>query len=204
MSAPSHSTAPTLGFPTDSGAEPFQLLDILAFGVVMLDPQRKVLHASRAASHALHHGSALRLSDGILEAACAHDTNLLQGAVNRSQRGERAFITVGSHDASMEIAVLPTHPHPGPGRALVVLENTSQANQLTLHYFAVQHGLTRAEQRLLSVLRSGASVKEAAEEIGCTANTARTHIRHLLEKTEQANLRALISRLARLPPLRVE
>ncbi len=45
------------------------------------------------------------------------------------------------------------------------------------------YGLTPAEAKLAALLAHGKSVTEAAEELHVTQNTARTHLKHIFQKT---------------------
>lgn len=61
--------------------------------------------------------------------------------------------------------------------------------------FAEAHGITEAEQKLLTALARGQSVGQHAEELGISINTARTHMRRLLEKTGSQNQVDLVRKL---------
>jgi DNA-binding CsgD family transcriptional regulator len=50
--------------------------------------------------------------------------------------------------------------------------------------FGERFGLTPAETKVLSGLASGLSTKEYAEKHDLSANTVRTHVQRILEKTE--------------------
>ena len=45
------------------------------------------------------------------------------------------------------------------------------------------YGLTPAEAKLAALLAHGKSVTEAADELHITQNTARTHLKHIFQKT---------------------
>lgn len=180
-----------------------ELLDALAFGIAVVDPQRALLHASRMAFAMLGNtGNALQVCDGRLETSTKQDTAALQKAITSSCRGNRAVLVIGVPQRETDIAILPLGDGSTPiTRTALVFAQGAPTNRLSLYYFARNYGLTHAEERLLAILSDGTPVKEAAAKLGCTPNTARTHVRHLLEKTGQASLRTLTSRVARLPPM---
>lgn len=180
-----------------------ELLDTLAFGIAVVDTHRTLLHASRMAFAILGDtGSSLLLHNGRLETPTAQDTASLQKAITASCQGRRGVLVIGEPQRETDIAILPLGDATMPiTRTALVFAQGAPTSRLSLYYFARNYGLTHAEERLLAILCDGTPVKEAAAELGCTPNTARTHVRHLLEKTGQASLRALTSRVARLPPM---
>ncbi len=65
------------------------------------------------------------------------------------------------------------------------------AQEVDVEGFAVRHGLTPAETKLLESLVQGSSLVEHAGAHGISVNTARVHMQRVLEKTgarRQANL----------------
>ena len=49
--------------------------------------------------------------------------------------------------------------------------------------FAELYGLTGSELRVLLAMAPGLCVKEAAESLGISENTAKTHLKHIYSKT---------------------
>jgi DNA-binding CsgD family transcriptional regulator len=54
------------------------------------------------------------------------------------------------------------------------------------------YGFTPAESRIAVQLMGGESVEETARDLDVSLNTARTHMRHLLEKTDTHHHRELV------------
>lgn len=179
------------------------LLDELSFGIAILSRDRALLYASRSALAHFQPGGVLQIVDELVEAGAARDTTQLQEALEDVQSGLRTYLSLGQGDRSVDIAILPlTGMVAESGTpAAIVFEQSTQTAGLSLYFYARAHGLTRAEERLLGALYNGASVEDAATRIGCTPNTARTHVRRVLEKTGQPTLRALTARIGRLPPM---
>jgi DNA-binding CsgD family transcriptional regulator len=65
-------------------------------------------------------------------------------------------------------------------RALVAAEGVMERNPQD---FIDRHNISKAEGRLLLALAEGRSVAQHAGALGISVNTARTHMRRLLEKT---------------------
>ena len=64
--------------------------------------------------------------------------------------------------------------------------------RVMIEKFAADHSITAAETRLLAGLLESVSVSEHAEAFGISINTARTHMRRLLEKTGARNQTDLV------------
>ena len=187
----------------DPGAALAGLLDELAFGLAIIDAQRHLLHASRAARQELAAMRGLRLHDGIIEATQADEAAALQKAVDAAQSGKRGYLMFGQGEQRGGVAILPlAEPAPGdPVEVALVFEKAALGNDLGLYFFAQAYRLTRSEQKVLGVLSSGKSVVEVAGELKSSVHTTRTHVRGILVKTGQQSLRGLIKRLGMLPPV---
>lgn len=185
------------------GAALAGLLDELAFGLAIVDAQRHLLHASRAARHNLAGMHGLRLIDGVIEATQPEEAATLQKAIDAAQSGKRGYLMFGQGEHRGGVAILPLgEPAPGyPVQVALVFEKAALGNDLGLHFFAQAYRLTRSEQAVLGVLSSGKSVVEVAGELKSSIHTARTHVRGILVKTGQQSLRGLIKRLGMLPPV---
>lgn len=74
-----------------------------------------------------------------------------------------------------------------PDRTVVDVANrlrlADSAKQTDIKAFIKTHGITPAEERLLTSLVNGETVVDHAQKQGVSVNTARTHMRRLLEKT---------------------
>jgi DNA-binding CsgD family transcriptional regulator len=54
-----------------------------------------------------------------------------------------------------------------------------------------RHGLAPREAEMLVLLRQGSAVARIARELGISTATAKTYVRHLIEKLGVPNLKAL-------------
>lgn len=87
------------------------------------------------------------------------------------------------------------HPH------YALIAAPPEAGNLVLNVFRQTLGLTPAEARLAARLRFGLSLKEAAEELGISVNTARNQLKSIFEKlgvNRQADLVRHLTELAGL------
>ena len=81
--------------------------------------------------------------------------------------------------------------------AAVITKDTEQRGSVLVPDLAVAFGLTPGEKRLAGLVAGGLGLKEAAEMLGITRNTVRTHMKRVYAKTgvhSQADLVRLLSR----------
>lgn len=74
------------------------------------------------------------------------------------------------------------------------IDRAHQAGRPSIAGFSTAHGISQAESRLLASLVDGGSVGSHARDAGISINTARTHMRRLLEKTGASNQLDLLRR----------
>jgi DNA-binding CsgD family transcriptional regulator len=70
-----------------------------------------------------------------------------------------------------------------PARVLVIFHDPEAGARLSSNVVARLHGLTPSEARLAVALAAGDSLTQGAANVGCTDQTCRTHLKHILEKT---------------------
>jgi DNA-binding CsgD family transcriptional regulator len=190
-------------------------LDRLTLGVSILGEGGRILHANAAARQMMADGQPIRSEGGRLAAARPEETAALRGAVELAGRDEAALGATGlglkltGREGETTLAhVLPLARRAARQRlvpratAAVFVARRDRAAAPRLDGFARAFGLSPAEARLLARLVSGETPAEAALALGITLATAKTHLAHLLAKTEtarQADLRALVARLC--PPV---
>ena len=178
------------------------LFDELSFGIAVIDVDGKLLHASRAAHMQLQTRRGLRLAGEAIEAIHPQEAAALHKALANAATGRRSYLAFGRSPERLDVAVLPLdlRGYERPVAALV-FEKSAGSSGLGLYFFAQACRLTRSEQSVLTELCDGSSVIDAAGRLGTSVHTSRTHVRSILQKTGQQNLRALIRRVGMLPPV---
>jgi KDO2-lipid IV(A) lauroyltransferase len=73
--------------------------------------------------------------------------------------------------------------HSARARTAVFIQAVTDVQPLPGEVLVKLYGLTPAETRMLGLVGQGLTVKEAAESLGITMPTARTHMRNLFDKT---------------------
>lgn len=179
------------------------LFDEFSFGVAVVDLGGNLLHASRAALMQLQASRGLRLAGGLVEAVSTVDAVAFRQALSGAAAGRRSYLVLGAPGARLDVAFLPVSPVGGIGTsaATLVFEKCAGSSGLGLYFFAQAYGLTRTEQFVLSELCEGISVVEVAQRKGSAVHTVRTHVRNILMKTNEANLRSLVRRVGLMPPI---
>ena len=84
---------------------------------------------------------------------------------------------------------------------LVHLDEPGLAQRARIDALCRQCSLTNTERYVLMLLADGLAVEAAARQLGLRISTLRTHVRHLLEKTQAASLMQLVRWLGSAAPL---
>jgi DNA-binding CsgD family transcriptional regulator len=184
-------------------------LDQLARGIVLLDGCGRLLRANQAAERMAGQADGLYLSSSGLRAADTAESTALQrlilvAAQTAKGSGLSSGGTMTISRPSLRrpwIAVISPHKGPlGEGLAAVMLIDPEEHLVPCAAIVSKFVGFTAAETRLAQLLASGVRLETAAEQLGITMNTARTHTRRMLDKTglrRQTDLVLLLNKLPR-------
>lgn len=179
------------------------LVDELAHGVLLACADGRLLHANQAARRELARQEALAIERGHLQASDASQSRELLQAVARGGEGRRSLLTLRAAGCALSVAVLPVRGErtPAGGTVALVLSRAAVCDTLMLCFFARAHGLTSTEEQVLAILCQGYSAPQAAARLKVAVSTVRTHVRSVCTKTQTNGVRALLGRVAVLPPL---
>ena len=179
-------------------------LDEIDYGMLLLTDEARVSHVNHAARAELDAAHPLQLLGDQLRARGAHDHLPLADALNAAaRRGLRKLLTLGSGSQRVSVSVVPLDvgdAASGPV-TLVMLGKRQVCESLSVQGFALSHGLTTAETRVLAALCKGAPPTRIATDVGVAISTVRTQIGNIRLKTGAESIRALIQQVAVLPPL---
>lgn len=159
------------------------VLDLLPTGVVILDEQGACVTMNRAAREALDpDGTALRFIKRNLPKAGAAEQN------GDDPDSSPQVLTLPSHaPGQRSVAVLWDIPddRPDQQRKLAFIMDPDHKHSTGIDVAALEriYGLTATEARVAALVAESNSVAEIAEQMGTTAHTVRTHLRHIFEKT---------------------
>jgi DNA-binding CsgD family transcriptional regulator len=82
-------------------------------------------------------------------------------------------------------------------KAIVFLHDPEIDQEISCERLVTLHCLTQAEARIGAMLASGGSVETISEQLNVSSHTVRTHIKHLLAKTDARNQAQLVRLLIR-------
>jgi DNA-binding CsgD family transcriptional regulator/PAS domain-containing protein len=192
-------------------------LDNLAAGVYLTDREGRVVYMNSAAERQTRTSNAVQILNNRLSARSRDVSMSLSKAIADAARDETASDS-GSHavalpdgdGAGLVATVLPldrgmrrTVSTPFAACAAVFIQDPNVAPPLPGEAFAKLYNLTGGELRVLLALAPGLNVKEAADMIGISASTAKTHLQHIFEKTGTSKQTELLQLLmSSSPPVR--
>lgn len=204
-------------FPTEdsldsSGVKLFsplvQTLNEVDYGLALLYPEGRIMHANRMAHDELRNGRFLSIKAGYLTAIRPLDGTKLELALTNASMGKRQLITFNTPNLSITLACLPllAEEKPVTGKAhvfgvLLIFQRPRTACQLSVSCFARSHGLTPSEESVLRALCNGFNGSDIASAHGVAESTVRTQIKALREKTGFHSIRDLVQHLSKLPPM---
>jgi DNA-binding CsgD family transcriptional regulator len=182
------------------------LLNEVDYGVILLNAEGQVAFINRAARNELRTGGCIDVVDGHPRARHSDDASRLAVALAGARRGLRRLVTMtGGTQASgtrRELAFVPMATESGvPCLIAVLFGRRRLCEPISVQCFARANGLTPAELRVLELLCEGLDPRAIADinEVGLA--TVRTQVYSIRDKTGAASIRALIERLAMLPPM---
>jgi DNA-binding CsgD family transcriptional regulator len=189
-----------------SAALLMRMLDEIDYGMLLVTATGAIRYANQLAWHDVHGGGPLSLVQGQLRGKASADQSQLQLALADAVRGRRRLINLGHNGGAISVAVLPMsggddEDETSEALALLTFGKLSPRETLTIDFFARSQGLTNAEVRVLRALCGGAKPKEIASRCDVAISTVRSHIFSIRSKTQTANIRQLVARVAVLPPI---
>jgi DNA-binding CsgD family transcriptional regulator len=200
------------------GAAALKALDTVHHAILLLDQDRRPMHANAAGDTLLCKAdglgtSGLGASRGVLVAGTPAWTNRLHEALGRAAgtlgtpaRASALRLPRPAAGGTLAVLVMPFH-HEAPWSlsrrpaVLVCVTDPGAISAPPARQIAELFGLTGAEAALAADLLAGRSVREIAERRGRSVNTVRTQLALLMAKTEVNRQSELMRLLASLPQL---
>jgi DNA-binding CsgD family transcriptional regulator len=159
-------------------------IDQLAFGVVILNERGHVIRVNETAARLLDSGGPLRRVGSSLAATLPADEKRLGAAIRAGAAGSLK-LAGGGPERPLYLLLKPIQEaagEPATGLALFLSAERLQRN-VAIDAFATLYGISRAEMALVTALLDGASIVEAAGELGISEHTARAQLRSIFGKT---------------------
>ena len=175
--------------------------DSLQQGVVLVDAQARPLFVNRVAAALLDARDGLRLDTGALFASDASEGRLLRGliaacateAMTATGSGGEVALRREAGRASLDVLVTPVRrdtamapaswiPSPRPV-AIVLISDPETETGARIASLRERFGFTRAEAALALEIVKGDGRQAAADRLGITVGTARSHLSSIFDKT---------------------
>ncbi len=179
------------------------LIDELAHGALIVNPQRWILQANASARRELHKSVVLTNNRGRLSACNEAEQPVLDAALQKAAHGQRSLIDLKHGAAVFSVAIVPLNRHNAGVCENVALffSRPDMHETAVFSAFARSQRLTRTEQQVLALLCRCLSTPEIAVEMAIAVSTVRSHVRSLCAKTQTSGVRELVNRVSMLPPL---
>ena len=167
------------------------LLDGVPLGLMVVDDDELKV-ANRAARALLDEGDVLRLRNGRVGGATGHADVELRAAIQEALSDSDKPVGVAlpiDHAEPVRALVRRLHPQSaqmvGVARDAVALYVTDPRKPVETPQEILQRlfGLTPREAAVLRILAKGEDLQSAATQLGISIQTARTHLKHIMETT---------------------
>jgi len=181
-----------------------RFLDTLDFGVAMLDPAARVLHANRSMRAMSADLQWSRWLGSLPVRVAMHEP--LSQLVHACSRGQGGSMVLGGTASELMALALPIEAraeHAQPGASMLLLARHAQAPSAVSDFVARVFGLSPAEARLLPPLLRGSAPAEMAGELGVKISTVRSQLSAVFAKTGATRQQDLIRLLGSVPPVRM-
>jgi DNA-binding CsgD family transcriptional regulator len=180
-------------------------------GVIVLDAQGAILLMNRSAEAIVGKKDGLTAVPAGLAASRPTEAASLTALIRATQRGKRVTPSAGvlkiSRERSerpLDLLVAPLSLHRSVlsdrrGATVVFVSDPDAEPTTDVDLLGKLYGLTPAEARLAVLLVRGDDLKSIADHQGVSHNTARTHMKRILEKTHTRRQSELVSLVLRSP-----
>jgi DNA-binding CsgD family transcriptional regulator len=188
-----------------------EVLDCLSIAVLLVGASGKVMFLNRAAGQLIASGDVLVLDAAGLRTTCASCTAKLRRLIAQvAQTTARQGLDSGgslrvprAHPCSpLDIVVGPIRGHDAPPlveRAVAMIYVTDPGQRLGVPqaFLTRLYGLTPTEGTVAALIGKGLSAKEAAQQLGVSYNTLKTHLKRVFAKTHTRRQSELVGLIAR-------
>lgn len=195
-----------------AGAE---LIDRLPQGIIVTDAAGRVGFANSTAEAIIAEGDGLAIRGGVLHASRRQETEELvrliaEAGGSPDTRDRTSIKRTGAMRVSrpsmrqpLPLVVAPmrfdgSSPR-GPLSVSITVSDPERLPETTAETLTRLYGLTATEAKLAVLLTRGYSPQAAAGQLDVSINTVRSHIRHLLLKTETERITDFVRRIVSGP-----
>jgi DNA-binding CsgD family transcriptional regulator/PAS domain-containing protein len=178
-------------------------LNALAAGVYLVQRNGKILFMNQAAESQINRNQAFNVTNGRL---IPKDTNAAYAFAQALNGADHATsIALPDQTCGMVATLLPLEngerqnlaSGPSPAAFAVFVQNPAIVPPVPGEAFAQLYGLTASELRVSLAMAPSLSPQEAADNLGLSVNTVKSHLQHIFAKTgtsKQSDLMQLLMR----------
>lgn len=178
------------------------LLDRVDAGVLLLSTDGAIVHANNSGRELLQESDGIRALRGRLAFASSADDSLLCSLLalaTRGRGGGRLSVARPPPRKPLSLSVVPLPGGFGRARIVVFVTDPGRGRITAGEALRAVYGLTPAEARLARRLASGEGLREAAEALAISRETARTYLKRVFAKTGTSRQVELLLLLTRDP-----
>jgi len=190
-----------------------EVMDRLPFGVVLLDKDQRVIDASTSARELLTNRDGITSENGHFRCVDSRNARALAQAfaqrltpTNAKSAANSVVVRRASGFRPLTLVVIPSSAADGlfasqHAVACVLVFDPEISIEPPTDMVRRTLGLSAAEASLVTLLANGLSLREAADQLDVSLNTARTQLKSTFVKTDCHGQRALLRRVATGPAL---
>lgn len=168
-------------------------LDQLSFAVLLASENGRVVFANRAGRTLLSGRRDIRLQAGRISAAVPEeDAVLLKAIVAAAGRGRRSILSFSDVDGEMRLAITPLQERGHTSGFAMIFVSAARIATNAIQALREMFDLTGAESSIVAELLAGRTLNEAAAARRISVNTARSHLRAILAKTNTSRQTELL------------
>jgi len=181
-------------------------LDSFATGIMLVDSDLHVLHANEAARKQLDRGDAISTKGGRLTARSNDAAKSLEGAVVRASVSDQAMGRLGFGLPAPRESGRPAILHVLPAQhtearrerlpaatSAVFVTSPDVSPTAPVDALAALYDLSRAEAQVFAMVGSGMGQAEAAQRLGLSPSTVKSHVLSIYRKSGMSRLPELVS-----------
>ncbi len=172
-------------------------IDHLDMGSVILSENAKILRSNQAAEQLFQEQNGLRVSDGRLQVGNREDNirfrELIEDVIAAHRRSEPGFVRAfrlnrSGSQAGLGLLIRPLPITDVPDgianpTVAIFISDPERPRNATIDVLKHLFEFTPSEAALALLLANGLTLDEAAEELGITRNTAKSHLSAIFSKT---------------------
>ena len=177
------------------------LLNLVPFGVVVVNTRGRILLVNPASEKILAEGTGFQVRDGKLAAVSVAHERALTGAVAQACRNRQpsAFGMVRPGQAPLSVAIAPLTNGSRVRKVLILLSDPKHNIAAQPEILAAMFDFSPAEAAVAQQMLEGRDVNEIAQNLELSAHTVRNHLKRLFFKTNTNGQCELLFTLMRSP-----